>query len=170
MERRILAEYELKANFVVKLHASEKNSKNCADKELAKIGNNYYYYLYNNFVGIPTFSLKQISKAEFETRIRDLVNSCIKARWKTAFDNNEQIQDFILKSPKNRWEDTKTCFSLIFLKNTIWKKKVNRSDCCFFQNGSELERKIEQTTPENILKEECIRRMCSKTWNAACAL
>jgi hypothetical protein len=87
-----------------------------SDKEIFSIDNYYFFYLYNRNGRITTFSLREISKAEYETR---------KAEFLPRHPNYYTTQQY------GEWKEGNKEFFVGLYKNCPWEKAMPLEDCIF---------------------------------------
>ena len=115
-EKSEFISFNLLLNESVRYQCRSFDRTQISDKEIFSIDNYYFFYLYNRNGKITTFSLREISKAEFETR---------KAEFLPRHPNYHTTQQY------GEWKEGNKEFFVGHYKNCPWEKAMPLEDCIF---------------------------------------
>lgn len=115
-EKSPFISFELLLNEAVRYQCRSFDRTQISDQEIFSIDNCYFFYLYNRNGRITTFSLREISKAEYEAR---------KAEFLPRHPNYYTTQQY------GEWKENGKEFFVGHYKNCPWKKSMPIEDCIF---------------------------------------
>lgn len=105
--------FDCKVDETVRYQCRNVDLTKVSDKEIFKIGQNYYYYLFNRNDKVSTFSLREITKEEYLLR----------------------KEEFFLCRPNGKFGKFSRDENEYFIgcyRNSLWKKTMPINDCLLF--------------------------------------
>ena len=118
-KEKLFISFTIKIDETVRFSCRTENNSNIAEKEIFRVGNYYFFYVFNRTEGLNTYSLREIGKDEYNNRKREFLN-------------------FRPTSKTYEWVDKSNTFSVKNYYNGYWKRNVPAQDCIFITENNPL--------------------------------
>ena len=115
-EKSEFINFDVMVDETIRHQCRSKDKSQISDKEIFRIDGCYFFYLYNKNGRITTFSLREISKDEFQARKLEYLNQ---------HPNHNTTKKY------GAWEKDDKEFFVGYYKKCHWKKGMPIEDCVF---------------------------------------